>query len=328
MNEAEVRKYLNVMKRAIQLIEAQLTDDGGLLEKMAVSEPAAPVVAKASAPPVVQPAEPASVPKVDEEWLKQRKKHIGDLLGIREWPEAVAPRLATTSVKKEDQINRANAVLDMMLDRPLEKTHFLDFGCGEGWVVNQVHNRGVVSATGYDIKGEPCWTEMRGTYTTKYGDLKPKSYDILLMYDVLDHCEDPVDAMNKIYDLAKLDSRVYVRCHPWTSKHANHIYKYGLNKSYIHLFLTWQEMKEIVNNFPMFTRTEKDPITAYRWWFSKFDIVKERLIEEDVHPFFLIPAFRELIQNENQIDPAQMDNFLRSMRIQFVDYILTPKPSA
>ena len=327
MNKQEITKYLTVIKRAVQLIEANLEDaDDGLLNQL-VQSVASPVI-QTQAAPVQAQSVVQNVPQADEEWVKLRKKHVGDLLGIKEWPEAVPPRMATTTLKKEDQINRANSVLDMMIDRPLEKLDFLDFGCGEGWITQQASKRGVQTATGYDVRPEPIWSQLKGTFTTKYEDLKPTSYDAVFLYDVLDHCEDPMDVMDKIYRVSRPDAKIYVRCHPWTSKHANHIYKFGLNKAYIHLFLNWHEQREIVNNLPLFTRIEKDPLAAYHWWFHNFNIVKERPIKEDVHPFFLNPAFRELLMTENQIDPQEIDNFIERMQVQFVDYVLTLKAGA
>jgi hypothetical protein len=44
-----------------------------------------------------------------------------------------------------------------------------------------------------------------------------------------------------------------------------------------------------------------------------------------VSDFFFVPAFKELLANEQQIPMDQIDGFLERMEIQFADYILGPK---
>jgi len=46
-----------------------------------------------------------------------------------------------------------------------------------------------------------------------------------------------------------------------------------------------------------------------------------------VNGFFHVPAFKELLANEQQIPMKDIDNFLRLMEIQFVDFCLVPKKS-
>ena len=343
MNQAEIKRYLAVIKRAVALIEGQLEDDGGLLDKletevMAQSLPPAPQAIPA---PVV---EPEIVPQTknltpvtavqetitDEEqtmFLMARKKHISDLMEIDCWPEAVSASF-TAEATDTDQINRANNVLDMILDRPIEGAHFLDFGCGDGWIAKQAKSRGVTTATGYDIKLSKNWSKLPGpTFTHIFNELKRDFYDVIVLYDVLDHAEDPIDVMDKVKMLVKKNGIIYVRCHPWTAKHATHVFKQGLNKAYIHLYLSYEEIKDITKQPPMYTRIERNPIEAYHWWFHNFEIKKETVIREPVSDFFHVESFKDLIMNEQELQKWNVDieDFLKFMEYQFVDYVLTPK---
>ena len=344
MNDKELRRYLNVIKRAVALIEAGLeNDDGGLLEQL-VSQSAVPMakpdpvmprperkatVAQEAPPQPVEQPKPVEHPKQKaktESLIKARKKHIGDLLGIDCWPEAVPSFLVAKDTSETDQTNRANAVLDMMLDRNVEGLNFLDFGCGEGWIARQATKRGVKEAVGFDIKAHDNWGNMKGAkYTSSFSDLPPNHFDVVMLYDVLDHTEDPMGVMSQVRHVMKRDGTIYVRCHPWTSKHASHIYKQGINKAYLHLFLQYDEIVELIGQQPMFTRIEKNPLEAYRWWFHEFETKKERMVSEDVSDFFFVPSFKELLANEQQIPMAEIDGFLDRMRIQFIDYVITPK---
>lgn len=347
MNDKELRRYLNVIKRAVALIEAGLdNNDGGLLEQMigdapltkpdpvmprperkapqAAPSPVAPAQVQEHVPPP-QPETPKAKPKT-EAYIQARKKHIGDLLGIDCWPEAVPSFLVAKDTSDADQTNRANAVLDMMLDRNVEGLNFLDFGCGEGWIARQATKRGVKESVGFDIKAHDNWANLKGaSYTASFSDLPPNHFDVVMLYDVLDHTEDPMGVMAQVRHVMKRDGTIYVRCHPWTSKHASHIYKQGVNRAYLHLFLQYDEIVELIGQPPMFTRIEKNPLEAYRWWFHEFEVKKERMVKEDVSDFFFVPSFKELLANEQQIPVAEIDGFLDRMTIQFIDYVITPK---
>jgi SAM-dependent methyltransferase len=333
MSQKEIRRYLNVIKRAVSLIEGMLdNDDGGLLESLASMDsipnnlvPPPQVAAQTGSVPISAPLV-VQQPVTSPEQIAARKKHIEDLMAIDCWPEAVPQFLVAKDASVEDQINRANAVLDMMLDRQINDLDFLDFGCGDGWIAQQVTKRGVKSSTGFDIKPSLNWNSLQGVnFTSDYNNLRNNQYDVIMLYDVLDHCHDPVTLMSQIKFLLKPDGVVFVRCHPWVSRHATHLYKQGINKSYLHLFLTYDEIKALINQEPTFTRSEKDPINAYHWWFGAFEIKKERFVREPVSDFFHVPSFKELLANEQQIPPDQIDEFLKKMEIQFVDYKLQAK---
>lgn len=323
----EIRRYINVIKRAVAIIESKLDDDGGLLEQLDAQLGSQATAAVSS--PIVAEVDPPTQPITDEEWnrhLAARAKHIQDLLSIDCWPEAVPPFLVANDASTDDQVNRANAVLDMMVDRPLTDMSFLDFGCGDGWIANEAVKRGVSESIGFDIIRNNNWSNLKSArFTHIYDELKPDSYDAIMLYDVLDHCESTVLLMSQIKKLLKPNGVVYVRCHPWTSKHGSHVYKQGLNKAYIHLFLDPEELQGVLGQKPMFTRKELNPIEAYRWWFKDFEIKRERLVTEPVNQFFKEPSFKELLATEHQISFGDIDSFLKIMETQFVDYTLVNK---
>jgi SAM-dependent methyltransferase len=317
-------------------------DDGGLLEQMAAPQPVLQPVPQAEIPrtikvkfdepplanmlpPQIQQVPQGPSPEEIARHVEARKKHVADLMAIDCWPEAVPVFLMATA-SEEDQVNRAKSVLDMMMDSNIEGFSFLDYGCGDGWIAQEVLNRGVIESVGYDIVKSPEWDKRKGVFTTtNLNDLKHNHFDAIMLYDVLDHCEDPVAVMETVKKCLKRTGSVYIRCHPWTSRHANHIFKKGVNRGYLHLFLTWDEMCGIMGSEPMFTRQEKHPVEAYHWWFRDFEIKKERMIKEPVSEFFHVPAFKELLATEQGLPLAQADALLKQMEIQFVDYVLKLK---
>lgn len=327
MDHKELRRYLNVIKRSVALIEAGLdNDDGGLMEQL-VAEQVPPCQAEVITHPPAMPT-PVAEPVVQPEQPpnEERSNHIKSLLEIDCWPDAVPEFLAAKEVSDEDQINRANAVLDQMIDRPVEGKTFLDFGCGAGWIAQEVVKRGVSESVGYDIEVDIDWNRREGSkFTTEYVDLPKNYFDFIMLYDVLDHCHDPIDVMSKVQACLKEDGVVIVRCHPWTAKHSTHLYKQGINRAYWHLFLKWEEIGGFIEGDPTFTRPEKNPMEAYHWWFKDFDIIKERPMNEPVSPFFHVPAFKELLSHEQEIPIEEIDEYLARMELQFVDYILVSK---
>lgn len=298
MDNKAILKYIEVARRALDLVEQQVL--GKEVEVSTEIQVTVPVV---------------------EDNTAARKKHVEALLAIDCWPEAIAARSAAKPTTS-DQINRANSVLDMMIDKSLDKAHFLDYGCGEGYVAKKALDRGAATSTAYDLVSSTSWDDPNVIYTTKSSDLKPQFYDAIFLYDVIDHCLDAIAVMKHIKSLLKPGGFVYVRCHPWTSKHATHLFRDGFNKAFIHLFLTEAEIKEL-GYTPMFTRHEKNPLEAYRWFFHEFKIEKEHVLKESLGDFFLVPSFKELVLTEQEIPDNQAKEFFESMQITFVDFRLT-----
>jgi SAM-dependent methyltransferase len=314
VNEEEsqrIRQYLKVIRRAASLIEDCL--DGRDLPERTEE----PIIATSN--------EAEESPDVLEDSQTDRESRVNELLESEDWPEAVAPYSITNETSRQDQIDRANAVLDMMLDRSVKGCNFLDFGCGEGWIAHQALERGAETSTGFDVKADPNWEELSEVnFTDDLKDVKRNHYHAVILYDVLDHCEDPVKAMEDVHKAVRDDGFVYVRCHPWTASHATHIYR-KLNKAYTHLFLTWEEIKNKINEPPMYTRMELDPITAYHWWFKDFKIIKERIIREPVPEFFLQQEMKDIMMQTMGLSLEEVEPFCERMSMKFVDYLLAPK---
>lgn len=355
MNKAALKKYIAVIRRACDLIEAEMgTDelerllDQAVAQVAAIQQPStAPIYAtqpsvapiyKTPEPPiewteiqkpeVMQSTPPSPAPSTvltseDAKQRAARKKHVEDLMAIDCWPEAIPNFKMASDGNPKDHIDRANSVLDMSLGNTIEESHILDFGCGEGWIARQAAKRGAASVTGFDIVSSELWSTHKDVkFTTNFEDLE--QYDVIFLYDVLDHTTDPIRVMDLLSKLISPEGLIYVRCHPWTSKHASHLPKKGLNKAYIHLFLTWEELKDLGFE-PMFTRQERNPFEAYHWWFHNFKIERERKSQpETVSDFFKVPSFKELIATEQHLDQKRIEGFFKDMEIQFVDYVLSP----
>jgi hypothetical protein len=141
-------------------------------------------------------------------------------------------------------------------------------------------------------------------------------YDIILLYDVLDHEIDnhPVEKLKKAKELMTDNGLMIIRCHPWCSRHATHLYAKN-NKAYLHLILTDQELKSIgLYNKPT-RRDTLPPSKTYRSWFDAagLTVIYEEVVRQPLEPIF---TQNQVLEQLNISDKSLLE-------IQFVDYILS-----
>jgi 2-polyprenyl-3-methyl-5-hydroxy-6-metoxy-1,4-benzoquinol methylase len=219
---------------------------------------------------------------------------LKNLLNSKEWPQAVFQDQIADENSEKDKEERAEGIADILLPN-LNDKKFLDFGCGEGHVAKHVANDSSLSV-GYDIeksiKSQLAWEEKKEKLllTTDFEKARSEGpYDIILIYDVLDHAKE--ESMSEILERAKSvlseDGIIYLRCHPWCGRHGGHAYR-KINKAFVHLVLTEDELKEmgldLEPNQKVFF-----PLDTYSKAIEKAGLVnsQERDIDFlDVEPFF------------------------------------------
>ena len=167
----------------------------------------------------------------------------------------------------------------------------MDFGCGEGHVVKHVAGLGATKSIGYDIKTSENfnWNQEDGNFllTTDFEKIKANApYDSIVLYDVLDHADDPVAILSSLRELMDDNSKVYVRCHPITSRHGTHQYR-KLNKAFVQLVFTEDELKQIGLENDIKQKTYH-PLADNTKWFqrAKFKIVSHDVVKSPVEEFF------------------------------------------
>lgn len=210
------------------------------------------------------------------------------------WPEAVFHEEIADEDSESDKQERAENIVKILLPS-MEGKKFLDFGCGEGHVVDYVAGFADFSV-GYDIFKNPRsrfeW-ENEGANTLLTTDLdkarRKGPYDIILLYDVLDHAQ--ATTPQEILSLAKsmLDDhgRIYVRTHPWTSRHGGHVYK-KINKAFVHLVFTDEELVRLGVE-PDHNLKVKAPIDTYKSWLKDSGLknsINPELDRQEVEAFF------------------------------------------
>jgi SAM-dependent methyltransferase len=215
---------------------------------------------------------------------------------------------------------------------PFEDMKVLDCGCGEGHIAHEIANRSK-SVVGYDIINSPSWANLANTapagtlsFTTSKETVASKApYDCIILYDVIDHLEkeDPIQFLRWLHTLLADDGRIFVRAHPWTAKHGSHLYENGLNKAYVHLALTPDELAQAGVEVKPNLRISR-PMAAYENMFKDASLkVYERKGRSDpIEPFFSGPLLERIIKVtwRGSID---QDAALKIMSNCFIDYSLS-----
>lgn len=216
------------------------------------------------------------------------------LLESENWPRAVFQVQIADENSEKDKDERAEGICDILLP-PLEGKKFLDFGCGEGHVVDYASKFADFSV-GYDIVRSPRsrfeWeNEASKTLLTTYSETAKRKgpYDIILLYDVLDHAQGstPQEILSFAKSMLADGGKIYVRTHPWTSRHGGHAYR-KTNKAFVHLVFTEEELAsmglELEHNLKI-----RAPIAIYNSWLEGSGLknsIEPELDHQDVESFF------------------------------------------
>lgn len=227
------------------------------------------------------------------------------------WPAAVPKNLISNNETKNA---RAMGILQTM-EVPLAGKKFLDFGCGEGYTIEIAKEVFGADAYGYDNKDYGWNNEKITNNLDTVSNNGP--YDVILLFDVLDHVENPDIVLKICKTILKENGQVCVRVHPWFSRSGTHIYN-QLNKAYLQLVFDENELSTLGILQEKVNKIKN--IEVYKEWFREagFVVISEKPIKQNIELFFTHnPAILRRIK-------SNFDNeFPRNMlEIQFIDLIL------
>ena len=262
----------------------------------------------------------------DADQYEKRLQSLKEACHSKQWPQAVDPE-TICSENDEKALERATCIIHLVINESLEKKKFLDIGCGQGHVVTKARELGS-EAFGYDLHSEN-FRFQAPWFTSSFEEVyKNAPYDVILLHDVLDHLEevDPIALMHRVKEILSNEGRVYIRNHPWSSRHGGHLYE-QINKAFAHLVFDEIELTRMGGHQCKYNIKVVRPIETYRHWFksSGFEIKSETPIKTPVEPFFLEPSYVHENLSEIWKTKSEMEE---NMEIDFVEYTLElPKES-
>lgn len=249
---------------------------------------------------------------------------LKELVNSPRWPLAVPADLICDTANEDDKIERAEGVLDLLVPS-LKDKKFLDFGCGEGHTAVQATKRLPTVAVGYDLKPDGgLWDANKEVLTTDFDVVKAKGpYDVILLYDVLDHLVgEPKVVFEQLASVIAPGGKVYLRCHPWCSRHGSHLY-HQINKAFVHVVFSEDELVKLGYQASSIEPTQKVifPVKAYKEMVG--DTFKVDNVSQSRNPVEQFFQNNEVVKNRIMAHWKTSKFPVFQMEQSFVDIILS-----
>lgn len=235
---------------------------------------------------------------------------------IESWPDAISSELLDS---KNFEMIKSNSMLNELFLN--QKINVLDFGCGEGFLVQYLLTKNI-RAIGFDINKHDNELWNQNICTDSFQKIKDKSpYDLIVIYDVLDHSINPVDILKQASNMLEQNGRIFMRCHPWCSRHGGHINQ--KNKAFLHLIYKEDELKNMGLQVD-FNQKVLYPINTYETWIKQASLViKNKNVErQSIENFFLNNVFFRL-KLMNLFESNEFPKF--QMEQNFLDFVCVKK---
>lgn len=246
-----------------------------------------------------------------------------------EWPDAVPEHLI---VKENDQDAirlKAIQAQGTIGVNPVG-IKVLDFGSGTGYLAAQYAKDAVTYA--YDINKK---ANIYSNSSKEYQPITVEQWDgfcsdnagkldLIILYDVLDHIigATPIEVLQKLRNLLSPAGKMFIRCHPWTSRTGGHLYTQH-NKAFIHLALTPEELLTRGLKCEPNIKTNK-PLAAYEHIINKAGIktVHKHVHTNPIESFIADNVLPRIIKT-TWAGHITEDKAIKIMSTTNVDYLLS-----
>ena len=261
-------------------------------------------------------------------------EYLKNLLKSEKWPPAAESHQICNFSIETEKLQRAENILNLFGLHDLSGKRVLDFGCGEGHLLIKAKEKGAESCacydsslcvfTNYDAIND--FNDKKTFFTSNWDKVKRDvetngKYDIIILYDVFDHLSVSWDeALKNISDASC--GLVYMRCHPFCSRHGGHFYN-QLNKAFIQLIFDCNELASLGLTAEVNYRAILDPISIYLVLLKKyFTILEQDIIKTEVDKIFIEDKIiqKRIMEFWYKNDMETQNN----MSISFVDFVLKP----
>ena len=326
----KIENYITTIEKCLQAIRREVSS-GRPQIRVITNQPTSGVSVRMNGKQIIGEERPVEQDRDHDIIVTPSDQSLGFASRVMhdpQWPEAVPEDLLCDSMNEDDLIARSESILDATIDSSLEGLNFLDFGCGAGYTARQAALRGVKKSVGYDIRRDDAWNDHGAIMTDVIDELDRRSFDVILVHDVLDRCERPLEVLRQVYDLLAPGGVVYVRCHPWSSRTGGHLYK-QINKAYAHLAVNDDVMRRLGIEVEPIRRVLR-PLRTYKELFTQagFKIRHEDQKTEAIENFFRNnqDAKNAVIRHwdhERNRDPSLTEaKVMDILQIHFIDFVL------
>jgi 2-polyprenyl-3-methyl-5-hydroxy-6-metoxy-1,4-benzoquinol methylase len=243
-----------------------------------------------------------------------------------DWPKAIDSDFIVGQGEIEKQF-RATQIVES-IEFVTKDLSVLDFGCGEGHVAHEI-SQTANKVVGFDKERYESWDAKIADnlfFITDHNIIKSHApYDLIILYDVIDHMlGDHALTLKRLGQLLNDDGKIFIRAHPWTSRHGSHLYE-KINKAYLHLIVTPDEVSDIPWGEVEYTHKIVRPMGAYESWFKHANL---EIISKDVQHGAIEEFFDELLDRIIKITwngKIDRETAKKIMSIEFIDYVLENK---
>jgi 2-polyprenyl-3-methyl-5-hydroxy-6-metoxy-1,4-benzoquinol methylase len=245
------------------------------------------------------------------------------------FPQAMDMSQVVDPNNENDKLERGEAVIEGFILEDLMGKRFLDFGCGDGYCCLAASRKGASIAVGYDRIPQNSWNKMQfpdkffcTSDWNKVSEKKP--FDVILIYDVLDHVMDGSQAamLNYCASVLSQQGKIYVRCHPWIGRSGIH-QVHDFNKAFIHVILKDDELNQLLPTRKHILNSNKwvNPEKRYEEFFAKarLKVISKNVTRDVVDDIFKSndSLSERIITNTGSTQFPET-----SLGINFVDYVL------
>jgi hypothetical protein len=208
--------------------------------------------------------------------------HLRSLVKSEIWPNAIPENYLNT-----EEEEAADALLKSLIKTDMFEKKVLELGCRTGLnCATAKHNFHAKKVVGYDnIDHFVDYEEV--ILTQSWEDVVANApYDVIFSNETIDEKVEFDKWLEKTKSLRSSNCKVFIRCHPWCSRHGANLHK-QLNKAFLNVVFSPEELFTL-GVTPKNTRKFLNPIEDYKAIFQKtgYSIESMDEVKSDIENLF------------------------------------------
>ena len=227
---------------------------------------------------LVHQLEKLGIPRIDQKEISL--KCLYDYFNTT-WPRSIDP-----VVRHLNGAEKAHQIISHVLPQNIESENVLIFG-GEIATLLEARAKGAKKVVGFqtEVFDNPQYDGIHFAADDQSLRVFGLNFRHAVMFDYLDHITDPLGVLKLCKKVMENEGTLHVRCHPWFSKHGEHIHECyeAADRSFAHLVFTDEQLLELGLKRKFTLRSVKG-VSSYRDFFKSagFVIDDELIYREEI----------------------------------------------